>query len=133
MHFCCLDRGRLLNPRRMDMFNKKKLTAAVQEAEHLVQELWAMELENKKLDDKAECYLGKYVVEAEERRRLDCHLAMLRDMLEEQKRWPRGKPYELSEILNVILSTSGIWWKQINEWKKLARNPTKPARNPSCI
>jgi hypothetical protein len=35
----------------MDIFNKKKLTAAVQEAELLVKELWAMELENKKLDD----------------------------------------------------------------------------------
>jgi hypothetical protein len=74
MYFCCLDRGRLCDRKRMDIFNKKKLTAAAQEAERLVQELGAMELENKKLDDEAERYLGKYVIEAEERRRLDRQL-----------------------------------------------------------
>jgi hypothetical protein len=38
----------------MDIFDKKKLTASVQEAERLVQELGAMELEKKKLDYEAE-------------------------------------------------------------------------------
>jgi hypothetical protein len=52
MYFCCLDRGRLRDRKRKDILNKKKLSAAVQEAERLVQELGAMELENKKLDDR---------------------------------------------------------------------------------
>jgi hypothetical protein len=48
-------------------------------------QLGAMKLENEKLDDEAERYLGKYVMEAKARRRLDLRLAMLRDMLEERK------------------------------------------------
>ncbi len=66
MYFCCLDRGRLRDRKCKDILNKKMFSAAVQEAERLVKELGAMELENKKLDDKAKCYLGKYVMVAEE-------------------------------------------------------------------
>jgi preprotein translocase subunit Sss1 len=57
---------------------------------------------------------------------------MLRDVLEELKRWSRGKvkvsQANLMKSLNVISCTSGIWRKQIEEWRKLARNPRKPSR-----
>ncbi len=118
----------------MDIFNRKRSTAAVQEAERLILELGAMKLENEKLDDKVECYLGKYVMKAKARRRLDLHLAMLRDMLEEWKRWPRGKPYELSECHLQHLRNLAEADRRVEEAREKAEKAShQPSRNPSCI
>ena len=76
----------------MEEFNNKKMTAAVQEAERLVRELETTTLEVKDLDEEAEYFMKKYEMEAEARGRLERHLAILRNILEERKSWPRGKP-----------------------------------------
>ena len=92
MDLCCLDRGKLRDRKRMEEFNNKKMTAAVQEAERLVRELETTTLEVKDLDEEAEYFMKKYEMEAEARGRLERHLAILRNILEERKSWPRGKP-----------------------------------------
>jgi hypothetical protein len=78
----------------MEQFNQKKSKAAAQEAARLAQELGAKELEVEKLDDEAERLLGKYVMEEEVRRRLECHmgLGMMKDELEVRETWPHGRP-----------------------------------------
>ena len=92
MDFCCLDRGRRRDRKRREIFNNKKMTAAVQEAERLVRELETTRLEVKDLDEEAEYFMKKCEMEAEARGRLERHLAILRNILEERKSWPRGKP-----------------------------------------
>ena len=76
----------------MEEFNNKKMTAAVQEAERLVRELETTTLEVKDLDEEAEYFMKKYEMEAEAWGRLERHLAVLRNILEERKSYI---PYSL--------------------------------------
>ena len=57
MDFCCFDRGRRRDRKRMEEFNNKKMTAAVQEAERLVRKLETTRLEVKELDEEAEYFM----------------------------------------------------------------------------
>ncbi len=78
-NFCSLDRGKKHDRNCVKQFNQKtKSKAAVQEADRLAQELAAKELENEELDEDVERLLGKYAMEAEERRKQVVHIILLK-------------------------------------------------------
>jgi hypothetical protein len=76
----------------MEQYNQKKSKAAAQEAARLAQKVGAMEHVVEYLDEEAERLVGKYVMEAEQNRRLQCHMEMLKNELEVRKTWPKGRP-----------------------------------------
>jgi hypothetical protein len=105
----------------MEEFNIKKLTAAVQVADRLAREVEAKKLEAKDLDEEAEHFYEKFEAEAEARRRLERHLAILNNMLAQQKRWPHGIPYEQSECHREHLRNLAEADRRVEEAREKAK------------
>ncbi len=80
----------------MEQFNQKKSKAAVHKADRLAKVLGAQKLENEKLEEDVERLLGKYVMEAEARRKDMVHNILLKAELEVWKTYPRGTQREPS-------------------------------------
>jgi hypothetical protein len=102
--------------------------AAAQEAASLAQKLGAMEHVVEYLDEEAERLVGKYVMEAEQNRRLQRLMEMLKNELEVRKTWP-------GPLHNVqfISSISGIWLAEADRKVKEAREKAKKALEKSQL